>query len=158
MGAVIALVIAIGFAVPIAVIGGGLGQGKAAAAALEAIARQPEAASKIQTAMIIGLALIESLVIYAFVIALICCSWACRAQRTCSISFQVSETAEVGVLTSGTDSELANPADTDGRLPAGGAGILALLVGPIQGIIDARREEVEGEYSAAEKDRRRPRT
>ena len=71
MGAVIALVIAIGFAVPIAVIGGGLGQGKAAAAALEAISRQPEAASKIQTAMIIGLALIESLVIYAFVIALI---------------------------------------------------------------------------------------
>jgi F-type H+-transporting ATPase subunit c len=71
MGAVIALVIAIGFAVPIAVIGGGLGQGKAAAAALEAIARQPDAASKIQTAMIIGLALIESLVIYAFVIALI---------------------------------------------------------------------------------------
>ena len=71
MGVIIALVIAIGFAVPIAVIGGGLGQGKAAAAALEAIARQPEAAGKIQTAMIIGLALIESLVIYAFVIALI---------------------------------------------------------------------------------------
>lgn len=71
MGAVIALVIAIGFAVPIAVIGGALGQGKAAASALEAISRQPEAASKIQTAMIIGLALIESLVIYAFVIALI---------------------------------------------------------------------------------------
>jgi F-type H+-transporting ATPase subunit c len=71
MGVIIALVIAAGFAVPIAVIGGGLGQGKAAAAALEAIARQPEAASKIQTAMIIGLALIESLVIYAFVIALI---------------------------------------------------------------------------------------
>lgn len=71
MGVLIALVIAIGFAVPIAVIGGGLGQGKAAASALEAIARQPEAAGKIQTAMIIGLALIESLVIYAFVIALI---------------------------------------------------------------------------------------
>ena len=71
MGAVIALVIVIGFAVPIAVITGALGQGKAAAAALEAISRQPEAASKIQTAMIIGLALIESLVIYSFVIALI---------------------------------------------------------------------------------------
>lgn len=71
MGVLIALVIAIGFGVPIAVIGGGLGQGKAAAAALEAIARQPEAAGKVQTAMIIGLALIESLVIYAFVIALI---------------------------------------------------------------------------------------
>ncbi len=71
MGVIIALILAIGFAVPIAVIGGGLGQGKAAAAALEAISRQPEAAGKIQTAMIIGLALIESLVIYAFVIALI---------------------------------------------------------------------------------------
>ena len=42
-----------------------MGQGKAAAAALDGIARQPEAAGKIQTAMIIGLALIESLVIYA---------------------------------------------------------------------------------------------
>ena len=71
MGVLIALIIAIGFAVPVAVISGALGQGKAAAAALEAIARQPEAAGKIQTAMIIGLALIESLVIYAFVIALI---------------------------------------------------------------------------------------
>jgi len=71
MGYLIALVVAIGFGVPIAVIGGGLGQGRAAGSALEAIARQPEAASKIQTAMIIGLALIESLVIYAFVIALI---------------------------------------------------------------------------------------
>ena len=71
MGVLIALVIAIGFAVPIAVLSGALAQGRAAAAALEAIARQPEAAGKIQTAMIIGLALIESLVIYAFVIALI---------------------------------------------------------------------------------------
>ena len=67
----VALVLAIGFGVPIAVIGGGLGQGKAASAALEGIARQPEAAGKIQTAMIIGLALIESLVIYALLISLI---------------------------------------------------------------------------------------
>ena len=71
MAVLIALIVAIGFAVPIAVLSGALAQGKAAAAALEAISRQPEAASKIQTAMIIGLALIESLVIYAFVIALI---------------------------------------------------------------------------------------
>jgi F-type H+-transporting ATPase subunit c len=67
----VALVLAIGFGVPIAVIGGGLAQGKAAAAAFEGIARQPEAAGKIQTAMIIGLALIESLVIYALLISLI---------------------------------------------------------------------------------------
>ena len=50
---------------PIAVIGAGLGQGNAAAAALAGVARQPEAAGKIQTMMIIALALIESLVIYA---------------------------------------------------------------------------------------------
>ncbi len=50
---------------PIAVIGAGLGQGKAAAAALEGVARQPEMASKLQTMMIIALAIIESLVIYA---------------------------------------------------------------------------------------------
>lgn len=67
----VALICAIGFGVPIAAIGGALGQGKAAGSALEGIARQPEAASKIQTAMIIGLALIESLVIYALLISLI---------------------------------------------------------------------------------------
>jgi F-type H+-transporting ATPase subunit c len=69
MGYFVALAIAIGLGLPIAVIGAGLGQGKAVASAMEGIARQPEAAGKIQTAMIIGLALIESLVIYALVIA-----------------------------------------------------------------------------------------
>ncbi|MBC8103755.1 MAG: ATP synthase F0 subunit C [Cytophagales bacterium] len=59
------LALAVGLGLPIAVIGAGLGQGRAAAAALEGIARQPEAAGRIQTAMIIALALIESLVIYA---------------------------------------------------------------------------------------------
>lgn len=59
------LALAVGLGLPIAVIGAGLGQGKAAAAALEGVARQPEAAGKIQTMMIIALALIESLVIYA---------------------------------------------------------------------------------------------
>ena len=47
----------------------GLGQGRATAAALTGIARNPGAASTIQTPMIIGLALIESLVIYALLIA-----------------------------------------------------------------------------------------
>jgi len=42
-----------------------VGLGKLAAAALEAIGRQPEAAGKIQTAMIIGCAFIEALTIYA---------------------------------------------------------------------------------------------
>lgn len=59
------LALAVGLGLPIAAFGGALGQGRAAAAALEGIARQPEAAGRIQTAMIIGLALIESLVIYA---------------------------------------------------------------------------------------------
>jgi len=59
------MALGVGLGLPIAVIGAGLGQGRAAAAALEGIARQPEAAGKIQTVMIIGLALIESLVIYA---------------------------------------------------------------------------------------------
>ena len=53
----------------IAAYGGAAAQGKAAAAALEGIARNPEASDKLFTPMIIGLALIESLVIYAFVIA-----------------------------------------------------------------------------------------
>jgi F-type H+-transporting ATPase subunit c len=48
-----------------------LGQGKIGAAAMEAIARQPEAAGKVQTAMLLGLAFIESLVIYVLLIAFI---------------------------------------------------------------------------------------
>lgn len=50
---------------PIAVLGAAVGQGRVGAAAMEGIARQPEAAGRIQTAMIIALALIEALVIYA---------------------------------------------------------------------------------------------
>lgn len=65
------LALAAGLGIGIAAFGGALGQGKAAAAALEGIARNPGAATKIQTPMIIALALIESLVIYAFVVALI---------------------------------------------------------------------------------------
>src|SRR5262245_50948614 len=58
-----------GLAIGLAVIGGGLGQGRAAAAALEGISRNPGAAPRIQTPMILGLALIESLVLFAFLIA-----------------------------------------------------------------------------------------
>ena len=46
----------------------GLGQGKIGAAALEGTARNPRASGKIQTMMILGLAFIESLVIFALVI------------------------------------------------------------------------------------------
>lgn len=64
-----ALALAAGLGIGIASFGGALGQGRAAASALEGIARNPEAASKVMTPMIIALALIESLVIYALVIA-----------------------------------------------------------------------------------------
>lgn len=58
-----------GFAIGLGVLGGATGQGKAAAAALEGISRNPGAAARIQTPMILGLALIESLVLLSFVIA-----------------------------------------------------------------------------------------
>lgn len=60
-----------GLAIGVAALGGGIGQGIAAAAALEGIARNPNAYDKIFTPMIVGLALIESLVIYGLVIAFI---------------------------------------------------------------------------------------
>ncbi|MFL5784444.1 MAG: ATP synthase F0 subunit C [Bacteriovoracaceae bacterium] len=56
-------------AIALAACGGAYAQGKAASVALEGIARNPAAADKLFTPMIIALALIESLVIYAFVIA-----------------------------------------------------------------------------------------
>ena len=63
--------LAAGLAIGIAAAGCGLGQGRAAAAALEGIARNPGASDKLFTPMIIGLALIESLVIYVLVVCLI---------------------------------------------------------------------------------------
>jgi len=64
-----ALAYSAAFAIAIAAAGGAFGQSRAAAAALEGIGRNPGAANKVQTPMIIALALIESLVIYALVIA-----------------------------------------------------------------------------------------
>lgn len=52
-------------------IGGGIGTGNAAAKAVEAIGRQPEASGKITSAMILGLALSEATAIYAFLIGLL---------------------------------------------------------------------------------------
>ncbi|MFU8802743.1 MAG: ATP synthase F0 subunit C [Bradymonadaceae bacterium] len=63
--------VAAGFGLGIAALGGALAQGRAAAAALEGIARNPGAAGKLLTPLILGLALIESLVIYAFVISIL---------------------------------------------------------------------------------------
>jgi F-type H+-transporting ATPase subunit c len=63
--------LAAGLAIGLAAAGGGMGQGKAAAAALEGIARNPSAQSKVFVPFILGMALIESLVIFAFVVALL---------------------------------------------------------------------------------------
>ncbi len=58
-------------ALAIAVVGCALAQGNAITKALEGIARQPEAAGKIQGPLLIGLGFIESLTIYVLVVALI---------------------------------------------------------------------------------------
>ncbi len=63
-----ALAIASGLGIAIAAFGGALGQGKAVSTALEGIARNPGASDKMFTPLILGLAFIESLVIYALVI------------------------------------------------------------------------------------------
>lgn len=64
-----ALAIAIGFGTAVAAFGCGLGQGNAVRGALEGVARQPEAQGRILVLMILGLALIESLTIYALLLA-----------------------------------------------------------------------------------------
>ncbi|HEY6560654.1 MAG TPA: ATP synthase F0 subunit C [Polyangiaceae bacterium] len=58
-----------GLAIGLAVLGAALGQGRAAAAALEGISRNPGAADRIQTPFILGMALMESLALFAFAIA-----------------------------------------------------------------------------------------
>ena len=64
-------IIVAGFPLGIAAAGGAIGQGKAIAAAAEAIARNPSATGDIRGALILGLVLIESLVIYVLLISLI---------------------------------------------------------------------------------------
>jgi F-type H+-transporting ATPase subunit c len=63
--------IAAGFGVGIAAFGCGIAQGIAIKGSVEGVARNPEASGKITVTMLIGLALIESLCIYALVVALI---------------------------------------------------------------------------------------
>jgi F-type H+-transporting ATPase subunit c len=67
----IACVTAAGFGVGIAAFGTGIGQGMAVRGAVEGIARNPESSGKVTVTMLIGLAMIESLCIYALVVALI---------------------------------------------------------------------------------------
>ncbi len=63
--------LAAGIGIGIAALGGALGQGRTAAAALEGIARNPAAAGKLFVPMILGLALIESLVILAWLVCFV---------------------------------------------------------------------------------------
>lgn len=63
------LALAAGFGLALAVLGGALSQGKICAAAMEGIARNPNAQKNMFVSMIIGLVLIESLVIYMLVIS-----------------------------------------------------------------------------------------
>jgi len=60
-----------GLAMAGAVLGAALGQGRAVGAAMESIGRNPNSADRIQTPMILGLAFMEALGIFAFVIAII---------------------------------------------------------------------------------------
>lgn len=63
--------VAAGFGIAIAAFGCGIGQGMAIKGAVEGIARNPDASGKVTVTMLIGLAMIESLSIYALVISLI---------------------------------------------------------------------------------------
>ena len=66
------MLVAIGAAVALLTgIGAGLGIGLATGKAVDAIARQPEAESKISKALLLGCALAEATAIYGFVIALL---------------------------------------------------------------------------------------
>ena len=60
-----------GLGAGLAVIGAGIGVGKIGGSAMDAIARQPEASGKIQTAMIIAAALVEGVALFGVVAALL---------------------------------------------------------------------------------------
>jgi F-type H+-transporting ATPase subunit c len=64
-------VIAAGIGMGLGAVGTGLGQGIAIKGAVEGVARNPGASGKILTTMMIGLAMVESLAIYVFVVAMI---------------------------------------------------------------------------------------
>jgi len=68
---VVASIVTAGITMAIGTIGPGLGEGRAVAAAMDALARQPDASGTITRTLFVGLAMIESIAIYALVIALI---------------------------------------------------------------------------------------
>lgn len=61
--------IAAAIAIALSTLGPGIGQGIAASKAMEAIARQPEAAKDIRSSLILSLGLMEALTIYGLLIA-----------------------------------------------------------------------------------------
>ena len=63
------IALAAGLGIGIAAVGAGLGQGRAVAAAMESIGRNPNSADRLFTPLIVGLALMEALALYALVIA-----------------------------------------------------------------------------------------
>ncbi len=65
------IAIGIGIIMGLAALGIGLAQGLVVSKGLEGMSRQPEAAGKIQTAMIVGMAIMETIGVLAFVIAII---------------------------------------------------------------------------------------
>jgi len=67
---IVAMIVA-GFSVSLGSIGPAISQGRAVSSALDAIARQPDAADRISRTLFVGLAMIESLAIYCLVVALI---------------------------------------------------------------------------------------
>ena len=67
----VAIALGAGFGIALAAIGGAVSQARGIASALDGIARNPAASGKITTPMIIGLAMIESLVIYALLVSLL---------------------------------------------------------------------------------------
>ena len=64
-------ILAAGLTISIGVIGPALGEGKAVATALTSLAQQPDAAPTITRTLFVGLAIIESLAIYCFVVSMI---------------------------------------------------------------------------------------
>lgn len=59
-----------GLAIGLAALGGGLGQGRAATAALEGMARNPQAAGQLQTPLLISLVFMETLTLFSLVVAM----------------------------------------------------------------------------------------
>ncbi len=67
----VASALAAGIVMGLGAIGPGIGEGRALASALQAIAQQPDEANRITRTLFVGMAMVESTAIYSFVIAMI---------------------------------------------------------------------------------------